>query len=667
MPRQSVQDEIKIGTTVNLKDKEKIERELAELVAKGDYHALILRLAQLGRMDEAQERLEALEAAYKGQNAELRKQLEDLQKPPLRDAVYLKPSPDAPDEIAIVGIGGTRMEVVLAAKPPVAVKDLPGCEVWVNGENQIVKFREGYVRGEATEVVEVLDDCRLRVKAQGRDEIIVERLAQLQHQTVEVGDTVRINPSLGVAFEKLAEKEKKTLEPEHIPDVRYEQIGGLDSQIEEIKEAIEHPFLYRGFFRKYGLKRPKGILLHGPPGCGKTMVAKAIANSLSQEIRKRLSWNVEALEICMGKNLSQQERVTAYLEWWQRLRPADRADLPGLEGVQWKDCESALRSYLAEQKIDLAKSDAALDRLRKAAAEEGRGYFLSISGPELLNKYVGETEYSIRRIFMMARKKASADAPVVIFFDELESMFSRRGSGISSDMESTVVPQLLSEIDGLEELNDVIIIGASNRYDLIDPAVLRPGRLDLKIYIGRPNPKSAAAVLSKYLTPSLPFAATTLEEFGGSAERASSGLISRTVDTIYSPNSYLQIYEKADQNDTMNRERRMPLQKRKAVSEIINGAMLESMVTRAKRSAVRREIEQPDQGGLRWQEDMLQAIRVECEESKEQYISELRSSRDIAGIEAFAVDVHLDDAAASASTKPDLKWFKGKARAWAAS
>jgi proteasome-associated ATPase len=255
---------------------------------------------------------------------------------------------------------------------------------------------------------------------------------------------------------------------------------------------------------------------------------------------------------------------------------------------------------------------------------------------------------------------------VVIFFDELESMFSRRGSGISSDMESTVVPQLLSEIDGLEELNDVIIIGASNRYDLIDPAVLRPGRLDLKIYIGRPNPKSAAAVFSKYLTPDLPLAPATLDEFGGSAEKATGGLISRAVDTIYSPNSYLQIYEKADQNDTMNRERRMPLQKRKAISDIINGAMLESMVTRAKRSAVRREIEQGRDGGLCWQLDLLQAIRSECEESKEQYISELRSSRDIAGTEAFAVDVHLDETAAGTSTKPETKWFKGKARAWAA-
>jgi len=266
---------------------------------------------------------------------------------------------------------------------------------------------------------------------------------------------------------------------------------------------------------------------------------------------------------------------------------------------------------------------------------------------------------------MLARKKASADTPVVIFFDELESMFSRRGSGVSSDIESTVVPQLLSEIDGMDELSDVVIIGASNRYDLIDPAVLRAGRLDLKTYVGRPDRDSATAILQKYLTARLPFAGPTLEEFGGLAEQAAEGLISRAVQVIYSPNSYLQIYEKVDRNEVLNREHRMPLQKRKVVGEIVSGAMLESIVSRAKRSAVRREID-GEQRGICWQPDILEAIRSECEESKEQFISELRPTRDIASAESFAVDVHPDEDQVGASIQPAAKWFQGKGRAWAA-
>ena len=651
MRNKSAHSDIKvIGTPIDLKQQEEIERELAVLARK-DPRQFILRLAQLGQMEAAREQLDKLADAYT--------------QPPLRDAVFLKSSPDAPEQFAIVGIGGTRMEVAIAVQPSLPLADLPGCEVWINGENQIVKFREAYIRGDAAEVVEVIDDLRIRVKGHAQDEIIVERLASLNNQTVEAGDTVRIHPSLGVAFEKLNEKDKKALEPERIPDVQYEQVGGLDQQIDEIREAIEHPFLYRRLYKQYGLSRPKGILLHGPAGCGKTMIAKAIANNLSREIRQRLALNVQALELYSANSEDESEKIAGFQDWYQKLRGADQAELPDAPHSSWSKCKAALKEYIALQQIELEKTDIVLDRLRKAAAEEGRGYFLSISGPELLNKFVGETEYSIRRIFTLARKKASFDTPVVIFFDELESMFSRRGSGISSDIESTVVPQLLSEIDGIDELSDVIIIGASNRYDLIDPAVLRPGRLDLKIFIGRPDRSSAAAILTKYLTPNLPFAPTTLEEFGG-PEQAAAGLISRAVETMYSPNSYLQIYEKADQSETMNRERRMPFQKRKLVSEIISGAMLESIVTRAKRYAVKREIERPEQDrGLCWQWDVLEAIRTECEESKEQYISEIRSSRDIANTEMFAVDVNLDEAYGAALPQPTAKWFRGKTRAWA--
>ena len=659
--------DIKVGVATPLEELEKrraIEAELARL-AQEDPRALVLRLAQLGYMDEARQRLDHFIAEFESKYGKLKQQLEEIQKPPLRDGVYLKPSPDDPEKGAIVGIGGGRMEVQLAVKPPARPQELSGCEVWVNSENQIVRFREAYVRGEAAEVIEALGDDRLRVKGQGNDEILVERLPNLKGQIIESGDTVRIHPGLGVAFEKLAEKGKKALEPERIPDVRYEQVGGLDHQIQEIREAIEDPFLHRQVFRQYGLKRPKGILLHGPPGCGKTMVAKAIANSLSLEIRGRLALNVEALELFAEKR-NHAELVPGYFQWRKKLRPADQSELPAGSDLDWPKCREFVRDYLAAQGIRLDSVDHELERLRKAANEQGRGYFLTINGPELLNKYVGETEYSIRRIFTLARKKATPDTPVVIFFDELESMFSRRGSHVSSDMESTVVPQLLSEIDGMDELSDVVIIGASNRYDLIDPAVLRPGRLDLKIYVGRPGQKAAAAILGKYLTPDLPLAATTLKDRGG-AEQAVASLIERAVAVLYSPNSFLQIYEKADRNETMNREHRRPRQARKPVSEILSGAMLDGIVTRAKRFAVRREIAQGrGERGLLWQADLLEAIRAECEESKEQYVSEIRTSRDIADMEKYAVEVHLDEVPEAAPGLRNIRWFKGKARAWQA-
>ena len=209
-------------------------------------------------------------------------------------------------------------------------------------------------------------------------------------------------------------------------------------QIETIRDAVELPFLHGDLFREHQLRPPKGILLYGPPGCGKTLIAKAVANSLAKQVQK----------------------------------------------VHGGD-------------------------------EKSTAFFLNIKGPELLNKYVGETERHIRLVFQRAREKASDGTPVIVFFDEMDSIFRTRGSGVSSDVENTIVPQLLSEIDGVEGLKNVIVIGASNREDMIDPAILRPGRLDVKIKIERPDAEAAADIFSKYILPGLPIHDDDLKENGG--------------------------------------------------------------------------------------------------------------------------------------------------------
>ena len=345
---------------------------------------------------------------------------------------------------------------------------------------------------------------RLHVRAGGHDGVVVEISDLLFEQGVQIGDIVRVETGLKFAFEKLPAYETGGLALEDIPDVSYEDIGGLEGQIEQVYDAIELPYLYRAQFEAYQLNRPKGLLLYGPPGCGKTMIAKAVANSLTHNIREHLV-NLER-RIVLYRRLRENPADVALIEEYRHARPAGavrREQRPSHRGtgrrptgaLTWRNSASTWTRSTANCK-------------RSAPCwrhDEGvRGFFLNVKGPELLDKYVGETEHRIRKIFEEARRYATFYTPVVIFFDEMESMFRARGSGRSSDVETTIVPQFLAELDGVEASENLIVIGASNRAELIDPAIMRPGRLDIKIKVDRPTREAALDILALYFLPTLP-------------------------------------------------------------------------------------------------------------------------------------------------------------------
>jgi proteasome-associated ATPase len=358
---------------------------------------------------------------------------------------------------------------------------------------------------------------------------VAELSEEMLDTKLRSGDSLLMDIRTQLLIEKLPKLESESLVLEEVPDITYADVGGLDTQIEAITDAVELPYLHRDLFAQYSLPAPKGILLYGPPGCGKTLIAKAVANSLAKKV----------------------------------------AESTGNENV--------------------------------------RSYFLNIKGPELLNKYVGETERQIRQVFQRAREKADEGMPVIVFFDEMESLFRTRGTGISSDMESTIVPQLLAEIDGVESLRDVIVIGASNREDLIDPAILRPGRLDVKIKIERPNEEAAAQIFSRYLTVDLPLDADEVARLGGGeANKAVQAIIEKTVAEMYredDENRFLEVtYQNGDKEILYYRD-------------FASGAMIENIVRRAKKLAIKRVIA-GDSGGIRTA-DLLESIRQEYKENED--------------------------------------------------
>ena len=349
----------------------------------------------------------------------------------------------------------------------------------------------------------------------------------LRGEKLKIGDHLLLDGKSGYLLEKLPKGEVEDLALEEVPDIAYEDIGGLTTQIESIKDAVELPYLYSDYYKEHHLAPPKGVLLYGPPGCGKTMIAKAVANNLAARISEK-------------------------------------------------------------------------------RGEKVKGYFLSIKGPELLNKYVGETERKIREIFVKAREKAAEDVPVVIFFDEMDALFRTRGSGISSDVETTIVPQLLAELDGVEVVKNVIVIGASNRQDLIDPAILRPGRLDVKIKIERPDRDGAGDIFNKYLTANLPIHESETRPHGGEVQPALDEMIVATIEEMYSlgeENRFLEVtYANGDKEVLY-------------FKDFASGAMIESVVRRAKKLALKRYI-QTSEKGIKG-EDLQNAVREEFKENED--------------------------------------------------
>ncbi len=426
----------------------------------------------------------------------LRSEVSSLGQPPNGYATFLAAHQDGTADVVQAG-----RKLRVGVSPDIALDDLgTGQEVLLN-ETLSVVAPGSYDRvGEVVMLKELLDEHRALVTTQGDDERVVHLAAPLRAERPRVGDALNLDPRSAVVFEKIPRAEVEELLLEEVPDISYSDIGGLSSQIEAIRDAVELPFAHPELYREHGLKAPKGILLYGPPGCGKTLIAKAVARSLA----------------------------TA----------------------------SAERAGLAEV----------------------RSYFLNIKGPELLNKYVGETERHIRLIFARAREKASEGTPVVVFFDEMESLFRTRGSGVSSDVETTIVPQLLAEIDGVERLDNVIVIGASNREDMIDPAILRPGRLDVKIKIERPDAESARDIFTRYLTPDVPLHADDLAQNGGSPSATVEAMIERTVERMYAEteeNQFLEVtYANGDKEILYFRD-------------FNSGAMIQNIVDRAKKSAIK--------------------------------------------------------------------------------
>ncbi len=505
---------------------EELRRRLLE--SPGSSRMVEQRLADtqrsLAAVTSQNERLAQTLREARDQILTLKEEVDRLAQPPSGFGVFLQRNED--DSIDVF-TGGRKLRVQVS--PSVDLDDLrKGQEVMLNEAMNVVAALKFEEVGETVMLKEILADGDRVLCIANADEERIARIADpLKDQPIRAGDTLLYDARSGYVYERIPKSEVEELVLEEVPDIAYESIGGLKGQIDAIRDAVELPYLHPDMFLEHELKPPKGVLLYGPPGCGKTLIAKAVANSLAKKVAER-------------------------------------------------------------------------------TGQEGRSYFLNIKGPELLNKYVGETERHIRLVFQRAREKASQGTPVIVFFDEMDSLFRTRGSGVSSDVENTIVPQLLSEIDGVETLENVLVIGASNREDMIDPAILRPGRLDVKIKIERPDAESARDIFSKYLTANLPLHPDDLREFGGDRDACVAGMIQATVERMYTEseeNRFLEVtYANGDKEVLY-------------FKDFNSGAMIQNIVDRAKKMAI-KDLLDHDQKGIRVQH-MLQACVDEFKENED--------------------------------------------------
>jgi proteasome-associated ATPase len=498
-----------------------LDRLLAEFEALRRRYQLMRE--QSADAERQNERLVSALHEAKQQIELLKEEVEKLCAPPNNYGIFNRPNKDGTAEIVVDG-RAMRVNVHPNVDP---FQFEEGQFVVLNEAFNIVEGSGYMARGEIATVVDFIADNRAIVLGHTDDERVITLAEPLRHEKLKVGDHILFDARTNYGFEKLPKSSVEEVVLEEIPDVTYENIGGLGEQIEVLRDSVELPYIYPDVFAEHQLSPPKGILLYGPPGCGKTLIAKAVANSLAKSIEQR-------------------------------------------------------------------------------TGKETTPYFLNVKGPELLNKYVGETEHKLREVFKKAREKASEDVPVVIFFDEMDSLFRMRGSGISSDMEATVVAQFLSEIDGVESLKNVIVIGASNRQDLIDPAVLRPGRLDLKIKVNRPDAEAAREIFSKYLTPDLPYHESAKEKYGSDSQKVVDAMIETTIQHMYETteeNKFLEVtYAKGEREIFY-------------FKDFASGAMIENIIARSKKKAVKRFIEHRERGIKL--NDIIESVNDEFKENED--------------------------------------------------
>ena len=370
--------------------------------------------------------------------------------------------------------------------------------------------------GPVVKISELLTDGRLRVGNEtGISDAVVIRSSLLSKEKLKPGLDLRLDSNQRVAVEVIGMGKRLDRSLARVEPIPWSRIGGQHEAVEAIRDSIELPYLHANLFKRFNHPVPKGFLLYGPPGCGKTLLGKATAHNLRLQIRDQ-------------------------------------------------------------------------------TGEDHPEFFLSVKGPEILNMWLGESERQVRDLFSQCREKAAEGHLAFLFIDEAESILgTRQASRIGNNILSTLVPMFCTEMDGLEALNNVVVIIASNRADLIDPAILRPGRIDRKIRVRRPDKEAAREIYKIYLNEELPLA------------EARDNLVNAIVDEHYSkgdPNRFLDVQYRSGRHDYLFR------------GDLASGAIIAAIVERAKEIAIKRSIEQKKESPLTRQ-DLLEALSKEYREN----------------------------------------------------